>query len=347
MANISEAAEVTSLAARQRVEGVRRDATLSSRAHLVVMAFVVGREVDLRSPLAAGTLTRMLLVDLAGSERSSTLFPTTPTSPRAAEERLQESKAINASLSALGKVIIALSAGKPHVPYRDSTLTRVLQDGLGRSSSICLLACVHAGPQFVQETVATLQFASRCRKIEPVCTRLTRGLPWRHLGRLSGAARLSAALHRFAEDCCGVPEPDAALQQLSEAVDAATEQLRAGEDACIGQVAAVRPRRTSRLDRARSPCADEESVTVSTAPSWNSSRGARTPRGSLTSDRARSADGRRRQWTHRLVHDVVGSGVRVTSPLGLTPSQPSVGLRIPSPESASLSRHSWPRARAQ
>ena len=71
MATVREAVEVTKLAARQRVDGVRRggatgDVTLSSRAHLIVMVFVLGQEKDPRASLAEGTLTRLLLVDLAG-----------------------------------------------------------------------------------------------------------------------------------------------------------------------------------------------------------------------------------------------------------------------------------------
>ena len=93
------------------MDGVRRcttpgncDTTLSSRAHLIVMVFVLGQERDPRSALAEGTLTRLLLVDLAGSERIGN-YQTSPV----VDERLQESKAINASLSALGKVSFALA----------------------------------------------------------------------------------------------------------------------------------------------------------------------------------------------------------------------------------------------
>jgi len=231
VASVEEARSVTQLAARQRVERARggessADSTLSSRAHLVVMAFVLGHERDPHAPLAEGTLTRLLLVDLAGSERSTTLFPPQVEVP---EERLAESKAINASLSALGKVIIALSAGKSHVPYRDSTLTRVLQDGLGRGASVCLIACVHAGAAYTSESIATLQFASRCRRIDPSAAGALRNreLPWRHLGRYAGTAKLTAALRRFAEDCVATDAPDQALLQLTSVVDAASAELRA------------------------------------------------------------------------------------------------------------------------
>jgi hypothetical protein len=242
VASVGEAVEVTKLAARQRVDGVRRggascDSTLSSRAHLIIMVFVVGEERDPRAALAEGTLTRLLLVDLAGSERMGT-YQTSPV----VDERLQESKAINASLSALGKVIMALSSGKAHVPYRDSTLTRVLQDGVGRGSSVCLIACVHAGHEFLHESIATLQFAQRCRKIEPcdsgstACTE-----PWRALDKFPSAPRLYDALARFAVGCCAAAEPDKALQELSDVVDEFAARARMEHEAPVAQVAAVRP----------------------------------------------------------------------------------------------------------
>ena len=75
---------------------------------------------------------KLYLVDLAGSEKVG--------KTGAAGTRLDEAKTINTSLTALGKVINALTDGKAtHIPYRDSKLTRVLQESLGGNSRTALI----------------------------------------------------------------------------------------------------------------------------------------------------------------------------------------------------------------
>ena len=107
--------------------------------------------------------SKLLMVDLAGSERvRRTVSKGT---------RLSEAKSINTSLSALGNVIAALadpSAGTKlhHVPYRDSKLTRLLQDSLGGTASTALIATVGPAPVNYGETLSTLGFATRCMAIK-------------------------------------------------------------------------------------------------------------------------------------------------------------------------------------
>lgn len=98
-------------------------------------------------------------MDLAGSERQSKTGAT--------GDRLKEATKINLSLSALGNVISALVESKSnHIPYRDSKLTRLLQDSLGGNTKTVMIAnCGPAGYNF-EETATTLRYASRAKNIK-------------------------------------------------------------------------------------------------------------------------------------------------------------------------------------
>jgi kinesin family protein 4/21/27 len=108
---------------------------------------------------------KMHLVDLAGSERAKRT--------KAVGQRLQEGININKGLLALGNVINALSEGKAHVPYRDSKLTRMLQDSLGGNSRTVMIACVSPADVNLEESLNTLRYANRARNIrnKPVINR--------------------------------------------------------------------------------------------------------------------------------------------------------------------------------
>lgn len=108
------------------------------------------------------------LVDLAGSERAKRT--------QAEGTRFKEGVNINRGLLALGNVISALGddGGKrPHIPYRDSKLTRLLQDSLGGNSHTVMIACVSPADTNMEETLGTLRYADRARKIKnkPVVNR--------------------------------------------------------------------------------------------------------------------------------------------------------------------------------
>ncbi|XP_020086622.1 kinesin-like protein KIN-14B isoform X1 [Ananas comosus] len=100
---------------------------------------------------------KLWMVDLGGSER---LLKT-----QASGRRLQEGKAINLSLSALGDVIAALQSKKSHVPYRNSKLTQVLCDSLGSDSKTLMLVHVSPNEEDLCETICSLGFATRVRSI--------------------------------------------------------------------------------------------------------------------------------------------------------------------------------------
>ena len=100
-------------------------------------------------------------VDLAGSERAKRTGATGNT--------LKEGISINKGLLALGNVISALteeSRKSNHVPYRDSKLTRILQDSLGGNSRTSMIACVSPAEINFEETLNTLKYASRARNIK-------------------------------------------------------------------------------------------------------------------------------------------------------------------------------------
>ena len=102
---------------------------------------------------------KLNLVDLAGSERQS--------KTQATGDRLREANKINLSLSALGNVISALVDGKSkHIPYRDSKLTRLLQDSLGGNTKTMMVACLSPADNNYDETISTLRYANRAKNIK-------------------------------------------------------------------------------------------------------------------------------------------------------------------------------------
>merc|ERR1719473_2473631 len=103
---------------------------------------------------------KLNLVDLAGSERVRLTG--------AKGVRLEESKKINQSLSALGNVIAALTdnRGRSHIPYRDSRLTRLLEDSLGGNCKTTMMAMVSPALEAFGESLSTLRFAHRAKSIQ-------------------------------------------------------------------------------------------------------------------------------------------------------------------------------------
>ncbi|XP_075901946.1 kinesin-like protein KIF3B [Nelusetta ayraudi] len=130
----------------------------SSRSHAIFVITVECSEVgvDGENHIRVGKLN---LVDLAGSERQA--------KTGAQGERLKEATKINLSLSALGNVISALVDGKSsHIPYRDSKLTRLLQDSLGGNARTVMVANIGPASYNVEETLTTLRYANRAKNIK-------------------------------------------------------------------------------------------------------------------------------------------------------------------------------------
>eukprot|EP00600_Ochromonadales_sp_CCMP1393_P008823 CAMPEP_0174954044 /NCGR_PEP_ID=MMETSP0004_2-20121128/205_1 /TAXON_ID=420556 /ORGANISM="Ochromonas sp., Strain CCMP1393" /LENGTH=787 /DNA_ID=CAMNT_0016201813 /DNA_START=43 /DNA_END=2407 /DNA_ORIENTATION=- len=143
----------------------------SSRSHSV---FTIKVEHKTTTELPGGVTreqtvkAKINLVDLAGSERAS--------KTGAAGQTLKEGANINLSLMALGNVINMLSEGaarnkKKVIPYRDSKLTRLLQESLGGNAATVMIAAISPADYNYSETMSTLKYANRAKSIENAVTR--------------------------------------------------------------------------------------------------------------------------------------------------------------------------------
>ena len=130
----------------------------SSRSHCLFTLKVVSKE-----KVADGVIERegkLHLVDLAGSECAKS------TGESVKSARFRESQNINKSLLTLGRVITALRDRLPRIPYRDSKLTRLLQEALGGRSQTCIIATLSPSIMCVDETLSTLSYAEQAQGIK-------------------------------------------------------------------------------------------------------------------------------------------------------------------------------------
>ncbi|XP_032751524.1 kinesin-like protein KIF17 isoform X3 [Rattus rattus] len=156
--NVAQCERVMETGWKNRAVGYTLMNKDSSRSHSIFTINIEIYAVDERGKdhLRAGKLN---LVDLAGSERQSKTGAT--------GERLKEATKINLSLSALGNVISALVDGRcKHIPYRDSKLTRLLQDSLGGNTKTLMVACLSPADNNYDETLSTLRYANRAKNIK-------------------------------------------------------------------------------------------------------------------------------------------------------------------------------------
>ncbi|KAA8539266.1 hypothetical protein F0562_025958 [Nyssa sinensis] len=147
----------------------------SSRSHAILMVYVrrsvlekeandiSSQDEDTRSDLPGGhgiptvRKSKLLIVDLAGSERLD----------KSGSEGylVEEAKFINLSLSSLGKCINALAENSPHIPTRDSKLTRLLRDSFGGSARTSLIITIGPSSRHHAETTSTIMFGQRAMKV--------------------------------------------------------------------------------------------------------------------------------------------------------------------------------------
>ncbi|KAL9189584.1 hypothetical protein ACHAXT_009259 [Thalassiosira profunda] len=162
-------------ASAKRATGSTHMNSVSSRSHAICTLTVTiapnldGPGEDSESPRSSsqGMKAKLTLVDLAGSERLKRTG--------AEGSRMKEGININKGLFVLGQVVSALSevgqrgggsSNHAHIPYRDSKLTRLLQDSLGGNSRTVMIACISPAESNIEESINTLRYAERTRNIK-------------------------------------------------------------------------------------------------------------------------------------------------------------------------------------
>ncbi|XP_026473250.1 chromosome-associated kinesin KIF4A-like [Ctenocephalides felis] len=141
---------------RRRAVGATAMNSQSSRSHAIFTIHIQQRKISDKNSL---TSCKLHLVDLAGSERAN--------KTKATGNRFRESVKINKGLLALGNVISRLGEGcTGFIGYRDSKLTRLLQDSLGGNAVTLMIACVSPADYNIEEIMSTLRYANRANKIK-------------------------------------------------------------------------------------------------------------------------------------------------------------------------------------
>lgn len=162
VANPEEIGECMEVASKRRVTASTKMNAVSSRSHAICALTVKGVLED-----STKFQAKLTLVDLAGSERIK--------KTGAQGSRQKEGININKGLFVLGQVVSALAEQRPKYkrkpPYRDSKLSRLLQDSLGGNSRTIMLACVSPADFNIEESVNTLRYATSARNIKNSATR--------------------------------------------------------------------------------------------------------------------------------------------------------------------------------
>ncbi|KAG5227492.1 kinesin protein [Salix suchowensis] len=151
--DFNQALRLYRLGCRLRTTASTNSNLTSSRSHCMIRVAITCFDAAERRR----ETNKLWLVDLGGSER---VLKT-----KASGKRLDEGKAINLSLSALGDVISSLQRKRHHVPYRNSKLTQVLKDSLGEDSKTIMLVHVSPKEEDLCETICSLNFATRAKSV--------------------------------------------------------------------------------------------------------------------------------------------------------------------------------------
>ncbi|KAL3277393.1 hypothetical protein HHI36_012742 [Cryptolaemus montrouzieri] len=150
--NLYEAKHILELGGRNRHTGETKQNMYSSRSHAIFSIYFTANHGDIK------TSAKLNLVDLAGSES----VKKTGTQGNSFQEGIN----INKGLLCIGQVMTALSANLTYIPYRQSIITTILQDSLNKNNYISLIACVKTGAEDSAETIQTLEFAQRVKRMK-------------------------------------------------------------------------------------------------------------------------------------------------------------------------------------
>ncbi len=165
-----ECKKVFTIGEKNRAVGATKSNINSSRSHAILIVRLekkISNNINNENNVdITVNKSQLFLVDLAGSERIK--------KSKAQALRLEEAKKINSSLLILGNCIQALSEKNSFIPYRDSKLTRILQESLGGNAKTSLIVTVSPSILQVEETVCSLSFGNRAMKVQnkPILNKL-------------------------------------------------------------------------------------------------------------------------------------------------------------------------------
>jgi kinesin family protein 3/17 len=261
--SVEEIDNVLQKGKKNRIVGATLMNAGSSRSHSVFSIVVECCSSDEQGEhIRVGKLN---LVDLAGSERQSKTGAT--------GERLKEATKINLSLSALGNVISALVDGKSqHIPYRDSKLTRILQDSLGGNTKTVM--CANAGPADYNydESLSTLRYANRAKNIKnkPVINEDPKDAMLREYQEQ--IARLKERLAQMptsssppaASDRLGEQEKEAIIDELRSKANQENEAIRAKTNAELQKLKSANHQTAEEREKLAKKLAEEKQARIDT-----------------------------------------------------------------------------------
>ncbi|XP_046658811.1 kinesin-like protein KIF11 isoform X1 [Homalodisca vitripennis] len=140
----------------------------SSRSHTIFTINVNIKEIAIDDREDVMRIGKLHLVDLAGSENASKSGASDMANRNAlgVNRRLTEASNINRSLLTLGRVITSITENNPHIPYRESKLTRLLRDSLGGRTKTCIIGTISPAQSNLDETESTLNYAYKARSIK-------------------------------------------------------------------------------------------------------------------------------------------------------------------------------------
>jgi len=243
VAGVDDILKLVALAQERRRVAETRVNARSSRSHSIFTMKVRCRRMAVGGVGELENVGKLHLVDLAGSENAKKASQTfgdengVPAGgggrPAHSPEEERERRNINQSLLTLGRVIQALREGTGRVPYRDSKLTRLLQDALGGRCKTVIIATISPALAAVEETISTLTYAEQACGIKnrPVASSLFRTI--RQAGNSSDPSAVSGG------DYAELELKAAYLaQEVEEAQAALARQYREAQEAVAAQAAA-------------------------------------------------------------------------------------------------------------